>query len=252
MSFAQELLHRSSTKLLLLKFLYFSFLAAGAARRWLTKRDPLRELYVLDVQTCGQARILFALEQPSVEIVRVGRASVWGECEFGCARRHSFARNDGRASKTDVKLSLWNFRCKPFGVKLGFYNIMRKYQKAGVKLHVWNLSSNPVARNDGRMSKTEVKLQFSNLRRNFFARKDGWMSKTGCKIAVVRCQMQHCRAKCWSNGRSLGKIAILQSQTQPPFARNDGRMWKIAVKLRFRTLWKLLCVKSSLSKGIYV
>ena len=41
MSFAQELLHRSSTKLLL-KFLYFSFLAAGAARRWLTKRDPLR------------------------------------------------------------------------------------------------------------------------------------------------------------------------------------------------------------------
>ena len=37
--------------------LNFSLWAAGAARRWLTKRQPLRRSRVSDAQTCGEMRI---------------------------------------------------------------------------------------------------------------------------------------------------------------------------------------------------
>ena len=132
----QELLHRSSAdfqviklylnscKIRLLQFFYFS-LAAGTARRWLTKRYPLRHVGHPNLwRNAG----LFVLGQPSAEIVRFERTSMWwnvnffwaraalcrdragrtskhaAKCKFGATRCSPFARNEGQPSKTGVKL----------------------------------------------------------------------------------------------------------------------------------------------------
>ena len=103
-SFAQKLLHRSCYTgvqltsrwsnciwtpaiIRLLQFLYFS-LAAGTARRWLTKRYPLRRVRHPNVwQNAGP--VLFVLGQPSAEIVRVG----WANMRCG-EMRNFFARSN--------------------------------------------------------------------------------------------------------------------------------------------------------------
>ena len=98
----QELLHRSSAdfqviklylnscKIRLLQFFYFS-LAAGTARRWLTKRYPLRHVGHPNLwRNAG----LFVLGQPSAEIVRVGWASMWcGELWNFFARSNRLRRS---------------------------------------------------------------------------------------------------------------------------------------------------------------
>ena len=79
---------------------------------------------------------LLCPQRPSAEIVRFERPNMWwnvnffwaratlfrdragrtskhvAKCKFGEARRSPFARNDGQASKTGVKLWFWKFRCK--------------------------------------------------------------------------------------------------------------------------------------------
>ena len=85
---------------------------------------------------------LLCPQQPSAEIVRFERPSMWwnvnffwaraalcrdragrtskhvAKCKFGGTRRSPFARNESQPSKTGVKLWFWKFRCKRgMGVK---------------------------------------------------------------------------------------------------------------------------------------
>ena len=76
--------------------LNFSPLAARAARRWLTKRDPLQGLWVSDAQTCGE---------------------LWWNALF------LSVASPLRTSKTGVKLQFHNAKWKCRGVKLQFWKI---------------------------------------------------------------------------------------------------------------------------------
>ena len=99
--------------------LNFSPLAARAARRWLTKRDPLQGLWVSDAQTCGE---------------------LWWNALF------LSVASPLRTSKTRVKLQSHNAKWKCRGVKLQFLKIScnpfaqneGQPQKSSVKLRFWS------------------------------------------------------------------------------------------------------------------
>ena len=131
----QELLHRSSAnfqviklylnscKIRLLQFFYFS-LAAGTARRWLTKRYPLRRVGHPNVYS--EMRVLFVLGIPSAEIVRVGWANMWcGEM------RKFFARSNRLQIVRFERPSMW----------WNVYNPLQRSRRSGIqtcgKMQIW-------------------------------------------------------------------------------------------------------------------
>ena len=122
-----------------------------------------------------------------------------GQCQRDGTKRNPFARNEGRSSKTEVKLWFYLCRSNPFARNEG------RSSKTEVKLWFYLCRSNPFARNEGRSSKTEVKLWFYLCRSNPFARNEGRSSKTEVKLWFYLCR---------SN----------------PFARNEGRSSKTEVK----------------------
>ena len=135
----QELLHRSSAnfqvvklylnpcKIRLLQFSYFS-LAAGTARRWLTKCYPLRRVghmriffarsnhlrrsCVSDAQTCGGMWVSFGHGQPSAEIAQVGRPNMWQNANLAKPSAAPPQEMKVNRQKTGVKLWFWKFRRK--------------------------------------------------------------------------------------------------------------------------------------------
>ena len=164
----QELLHRSSAnfqviklylnscKIRLLQFFNFS-LAAGTARRWLTKRYPLRRVGHPSVwrnaglvcpwaTLCGDRACrmgkhvvwwnakLLCPQQLSAEIVRFERPSMWWNVNFFWARAALCRDRAGRTSKHVAKFTFGGAPRSPF------------------------------ARNEGQPSKTDVKLWFWKFR----------------------------------------------------------------------------------------
>ena len=167
----QELLHRSSAnfqviklyltscKIRLLQFFYFS-LAAGTARRWLTKRYPLRRVGHPNVwrnaglvcpwaTLCGDRACwmdkhvvwwnakLLCLQQPSAEIVRFERPSMWWNVNFFWARATLCRDRAGRTSKHVAKCKFGGTRRSPFARNEG------QPSKTGLKLWFWKFRCKP-------------------------------------------------------------------------------------------------------------
>ena len=123
-----------------------------------------------------------------------------GQCQRDGTKRNLFARNEGRASKTEEKLRFYLCWSNPFARNEG------RSSKTEEKLRFYLSWSNPFARNEGRSSKTEEKLRFYLSRSNPFARNEGRSSKTDEKLRFYLS---------WSN----------------PFARNEGRSSKTGATL---------------------
>ena len=226
----QELLHRSSAdfqviklylnscKIRLLQFFYLS-LAAGTARRWLTKRYPLRRVGHPNVwrnaglvcpwaTLCGDRACrmgkhvvwwnakLPCPQQPSAEIVRFERPSMWWNMNFlgtgsllqrsrrsdiqTCGKMQiwwdpvqplrtkwrSTVKNWCKIVILKVQMQAWHESQTATVGKLIFFNVRCKRSRIGVKLRLypfWNVRHNRFARN-----KTCVKLRFYKVRRNPF------------------------------------------------------------------------------------
>ena len=133
-----------------------------------------------------------ALSFFSISLLKAGA----GQCQRDGTKRNLFARNEGRSSKTEVKLRFYLCRSNPFARNEG------RSSKTEEKLRFYLCRSNPFARNEGRSSKTAVKLRFYLCRSNPFARNEGRSSKTEVKLRFYLC---------WSN----------------PFARNEGDRQKL-------------------------
>ena len=228
-----------------LSLLPLSLLGRGWCRRGVTKREPFRTKWGSIVKNWGKIAILLVPEQPfrtkwesivknwsKIAILLVpeqpfrtkwgSMCKNWGKIAIllvpDLSWSNRFARNDGRSSKTDVKLRFYlcrtcpgatlshemkvdrqklrkkcDFTCaglvleQPFRTKWG---LMRKNWCKIAILLVPDLSwSNPFARNEGRSSKTEVKLRFYLCRSNPFARSEARCAKTEVKLRCNWCWM---------------------------------------------------------------
>ena len=168
----QELLHRSSAnfqviklylnscKIRLLRFFYFS-LAAGTARRWLTKRYPLRRVGHPNV--CRNAGLVCPWATLCGDrACRMGKHVVWWNAKLLCP-------------SAEIVL---------FGRPNMWWNVNFFWALATLCRH-----------RAGRTSKHVAKCKFTEARRTLFARNESQPSKTGVKIVILKVQMRGMEVK---------------------------------------------------------
>ena len=153
-----------SLPFLSLAFFIFLSLGRGWCRRGVTKREPFRTKWGSIVKNWSKIAILHVPEQP----FRTKWGSIvknWGKIAIllvpDLSWSNPFARNEGRSSKTEVKLRFYLCRTCPGATLSHEMKVDRQKRGKIAILLVPDLSwSNPFARNEGRSSKTEVKLRF--------------------------------------------------------------------------------------------
>ena len=136
---------------------------------------------------------------PSFSFLSLGR----GQCRRGATKWPPFRRNEVRVSKTGVKIAILDPPRQPFRTKRG----------SNVKNH--------------------GKIAILALRRQPFRMKWGSSIKNCGKIAILELPRQPFRTKRGSSVKNWGFFAELGWSSGNLFARNEVRVSKTEVKLRF-------------------